>query len=111
MINQEILLTLLAGIIIGGLCRHFLPRLPMFMTTRQLISKAQLKAIGCSSTDGFVIINNKGSIIHVNNALLNIFDYQSEQVLNQNITLLISKAEASQHDNKIAESIASNGCT
>jgi PAS domain S-box-containing protein len=82
----------------GGVASIVLPKLPLFATTRHILNKAQIKAIDHSNTDGFVIINNLGRIIRVNKAMLNIFCYESHELMGQNVSFLMQDTEAKQHD-------------
>ncbi|MFA5985406.1 MAG: ATP-binding protein [Methylococcaceae bacterium] len=51
---------------------------------------------------GVVVINEKGHIQHINQAASKIFGYSTEELLNNNISVLMPKEIADQHDHFIA---------
>ena len=81
------------GIMAGLLISNLIQKMPLFLTKRHIISQAKQIALSRSSTDGFIIFNSSGNITHANQALLSIFDYQSEQLIGQNIAILIAPTE------------------
>ncbi len=101
MIDLNSLMILLLGIIIGVITCFVLLKLPLFATTRHILNKAQIKAIGHSNTDGFVIIDHSGQIIHVNQAILAIFGYEQQELLTQSISILMQDKDAKQHNQYI----------
>lgn len=93
------LIYLLMGIACGLIAKRLLDRLLVFFSKNKVIDKARLLAIDNSLTDGFVIINQTGQIIHINQATLNIFGYQqSSQLLGQNVSILMGQAQSNRHN-------------
>ncbi|MFT4926045.1 MAG: PAS domain S-box-containing protein [Phenylobacterium sp.] len=100
---QHPLLFLLLGIAGTVIAKPLYHQLSVLMSNKNLVIKAQLKAIGSSLTDGFVIIDKNGSIIHVNTALLTLFGYSEQsQLLEQNISILMMPEESDHHDQFLA---------
>ncbi len=99
MILEHPLAYILAGIIVGLLVKPLKQFASRFFHASNVITKAQIKAINSSLTDGFVIIDQLGQVIYVNQAILDLFDYDDEQqLLGQNITVLMTSNQSSVHD-------------
>lgn len=64
----------------------------------QLDSKRRLEAIIQTAIDGIVTIDQRGIIDSVNPAAAQLFDYSSEELFGQNISMLMPEPYRSQHD-------------
>ena len=62
---------------------------------------ARLKAIIDTAIDGIITIDNRGLIETVNPAAARLFGYNPAEVVGQNIKILMSEPDRSQHDNYI----------
>jgi PAS domain S-box-containing protein len=104
-------IVLIAGVILGVMVSHFLQKLPIFLTKRRTINQAKMMTINQSSSDGFVIVDTFGGIVHANHALLSIFDYQLEQLLTRNISLLIPSTQTQCLNQKIKHYLNTGSCS
>ncbi|MGM0446489.1 MAG: diguanylate cyclase, partial [Bacillota bacterium] len=60
------------------------------MENRLKKQKAYFEQLFNESTEGIVLLNNKGTVLKVNNFFLNIFGYNRDEVLGENIDELIT---------------------
>ena len=98
------LIIMIASACFGGLCYHLLRHSKWSITTNRIIVQAQIETLNLSETDGFIIINNHGEIIHLNLALLKMFNYQHiDQLKGQNVKLLMPSDIAAHHDQYMSE--------
>jgi PAS domain S-box-containing protein len=63
-----------------------------------LDSEARMQAILDSAVDGIITINERGIIEGVNPAARRIFDYGTEELLDQNVKMLMPEPYLSEHD-------------
>ncbi|PKI17037.1 response regulator [Colwellia sp. 12G3] len=61
-------------------------------------SSDQINAIFSSAAEGFITINERGSIISFNQAAQKMFGYSEEETLNKNINMLMPFNESAKHD-------------
>ncbi len=66
-------------------------------------SSEQINAIFSSAAEGFITINEKGSIISFNQAAQKMFGYSEEEAINQNVNILMSVIEGHKHDGYLHE--------
>ena len=59
---------------------------------------AQLEGFINNAVDGFVVINEQGIIEQANPALLDLFGYEREELIGQNVAMLMPDTTASKHD-------------
>lgn len=73
-------------------------------------SKAQMAAIIDQVTDGIILINEQGNILSVNEACIDMFGFQREEMIGQNVGMLMPPTIAKHHqsylDNSDENSIA-----
>ncbi|MGB0428323.1 MAG: PAS domain-containing sensor histidine kinase [Flavobacteriales bacterium] len=55
-----------------------------------------------SAGEGILLVNNKGQIVMANKRLVDLFGYQLEEILNQNINILIPQNSRPHHDRYIS---------
>jgi len=65
---------------------------------RQDIAALQLDAVIQTATDGIIIIDQRGSILKVNDAASKLFGYQVEELLGRNINMLMPRNYSEKHD-------------
>jgi PAS domain S-box-containing protein len=58
----------------------------------------KMRAIFRAVADAIIVIDRKGVIQQVNDAVLNIFKYEPEDLIGQNISILVPEPHASAHD-------------
>jgi PAS domain S-box-containing protein len=83
---------------VGEMARAFhgmLARLDLSDTHREQLA-AQLDAFIANAVDGFIIINDRGVIEKVNPALLNLFGYESRELVGENVAMLMPEAVQAQ---------------
>jgi PAS domain S-box-containing protein len=74
------------------------------MTAREHLHEALLReeqklvAVFSAVADAIVVIDHKGIIQQINNAVTTIFDYQQEELIGQNISILMSEPHHTAHD-------------
>ncbi|MBK8699211.1 MAG: PAS domain S-box protein [Saprospiraceae bacterium] len=51
-----------------------------------------------TAVDGIIIIDAKGIVINVNQAVVRLFEYQKSEVIGQNVRMLMNRDDASKHD-------------
>ncbi|WP_057832093.1 response regulator [Colwellia sp. TT2012] len=61
-------------------------------------SSEQIKAIFSSAAEGFITINEQGSIIAFNQAAQEMFGYSEAEALNQNVRTLMPMQQSTKHD-------------
>jgi len=61
-------------------------------------SSEQINAIFSSAAEGFITINERGSIISFNQAAQEMFGYSESEVISKNISLLMPSDESTKHD-------------
>jgi len=64
----------------------------------QDIAALQLDAVIQTATDGIIIIDQRGSILKVNDAASKLFGYQVEELLGRNINMLMPRNYSEKHD-------------
>lgn len=64
----------------------------------QDIAALQLDAVIQTATDGIIIIDQRGSILKVNDAASKLFGYQIEELLGRNINMLMPRNYSEKHD-------------
>lgn len=95
-INLIIILVSAGG---GAVFYHLLKQSKWAITTDRIIVQAQVETLTQSETDGFIIIDSKGIIVHLNDALLKMFNYQNiDQLKGQNVKLLMPSDVSKNHD-------------
>ncbi len=62
---------------------------------------ARLEAIVDTAVDGVILIDARGAILMFNPACEKLFQYQAEEVINQNVKLLIPQTHREEHDGYI----------
>jgi len=67
-------------------------------TDQQDIASLQLAAIIQTATDGIIIIDDRGTILKVNDAASTLFGYQIEELIGQNINMLMPRNYSEKHD-------------
>ncbi len=61
-------------------------------------SEKQLSAILDNTVDGIVVINSRGTILSYNRACEKLFGYAPQEVMNKNVSMLMPKSYATNHD-------------
>lgn len=72
--------------------------------TKLKLLKSELmhRSVITSMIDGLVTINKFGKILSVNPALNDMFGYEEDELLNENVSILVSDKHASHHDQYLA---------
>ena len=70
----------------------------LFMRSLQT-SVSRQRAILQSMVDGMVMIDSRGTIHHVNNAMTRLFGYESTELMGRNVRVLMPEPDQSAHDN------------
>lgn len=65
-------------------------------------SEARLRAVVETAVDAIVVIDEKGMILSFNNAAERIFGYTAAEAIGLNVSMLMEKSDASQHDGYLA---------
>jgi two-component system, LuxR family, sensor kinase FixL len=60
-----------------------------------------LESILDTAVDGIITIDNKGSILSINQAALALFEYKKDEVLGENVRILMGEHDARHHDTYI----------
>lgn len=66
-------------------------------------SSRLLEAIIDTAIDGIITIDNRGLIESMNPAALILFDYELEEVIGRNVSMLMPEPDSSNHDNYISQ--------
>jgi len=66
-------------------------------------SSEQINAIFSSAAEGFITINEQGSIISFNQAAQKMFGYSEEEAIGQSVNILMSAIESHKHDSYLHE--------
>ena len=64
-------------------------------------TEQRIEAIFSSTTDGIILINHRGIICDVNPAVISMFGYQRHELLNENVSMLMTRSVADEHDGYI----------
>jgi len=65
-------------------------------------AERQLKAILDTAGEGVVIADHQGRIVDMNRALLSIFGYERDELIDQPVSILTSQRDVSQHDGYVS---------
>lgn len=68
------------------------------LTSELLLNQNKMLSIMNSVTDVIIVINTTGIVSEVNNAIAEMFGYQPNEVLGENIKMLMASPEKEQHD-------------
>ncbi|EGM71434.1 hypothetical protein SOHN41_00344 [Shewanella sp. HN-41] len=71
-------------------------------------SSEELRAILQAAADVIVIIDYRGTVLHVNSALQSLFDYKPQELIGRNISLLMPEPYAKEHDGYIDRYLRTN---
>lgn len=88
--DYYVIFWMLLGAIFTLAMLYLLQFIPWFSANRFVTSQAALKAIAFTKVDGFIVVNHRGKIIQVNNALAEIFGYKKSHLLGQHVKTLLS---------------------
>ncbi|MGB1008605.1 MAG: response regulator [Thiolinea sp.] len=72
-------------------------------------SQIKTKAIVDSILDAIIVINNQGTIIETNPAVLDLFGYTPEELIGRNISLLMAENVATHHDSYLQNYLNTGG--
>ncbi len=97
-VGTLILVLLLISAVMLYLIRRFEQRnSSLFMRSLQT-SVSRQRAILQSMVDGMVMIDSRGTIHHVNNAITQLFGYQPSELMERNVKVLMPEPDQSAHD-------------
>ncbi|MDY0028849.1 MAG: PAS domain S-box protein [Pseudobdellovibrionaceae bacterium] len=71
-------------------------------------SEKQLRAILDNTVDGIVVINSRGTVLSYNRACEKLFGYSPQEVMNKNVSMLMPKSYATNHDQYLVNYMTSH---
>lgn len=72
-------------------------------------SEVKVRAIVDSILDAIIVINSQGTVIETNPAVREVFGYESDELIGQNISTLMPDSVADHHDRYLRDYIAGKG--